>query len=158
MKLYLLRHAKTDQHSTTGKDFDRSLLPRGKHQSLLMAEHFTNENISPEKILCSTAKRTKETFQYIRDSCREIPVEFLDELYLCDVATYLHYIRKETTVKNLLIIGHNDGISGLASYLTEEYVHLKTCELVVLDFHVDEWAALSAGTATIAHRYRPEAN
>jgi len=123
MKLYLLRHAKTDPHSTTGKDFDRSLLPRGKRQSLLMAEHFTNENISPEKILCSTAKRTKET-----------------------------------TVKNLLIIGHNDGISSLASYLTEEYVHLKTCELVVLDFHVDEWAALSAGTATIAHRYRPETN
>jgi phosphohistidine phosphatase SixA len=57
MKLYLLRHAKTDQHSTTGKDFDRSLLPRGKHQSLLMAEHFTNENISPEKRRSKTGNR-----------------------------------------------------------------------------------------------------
>jgi phosphohistidine phosphatase len=158
MKLYLLRHAKTDQHSTTGKDFDRSLLPRGNSQSLLMAKHFINENFIPEKILCSSAKRTKETFQYISDSCREIPVEFLDELYLCDATTYLHYICKESTIENLLIIGHNDGISSLASYLTEEYIHLKTCELVVLEFEVEEWAAVSAGTANVTHRYRPEAN
>jgi phosphohistidine phosphatase len=158
MKLYLLRHAKTDPNSKTGNDFDRRLLPRGKSQSLLMADNFLNQNITPEKILCSTAKRTQETFKYTLDSSKKLPVVFLDELYLCNAATYLNYICKETTIKELLIIGHNEGISTLASYLTEESIHLKTCELVVLEFQVDEWAGVSAGTANVTHRYRPETN
>ena len=59
MKLHLLRHAKTDQNSSTGKDFDRKLLKKGKDQSEEMGKYFKKQNFNPSKIICSTAFRTK---------------------------------------------------------------------------------------------------
>ena len=33
MKLYLLRHAKTEQAAPEGRDIDRNLLPKGRNQA-----------------------------------------------------------------------------------------------------------------------------
>ena len=52
MKLHLLRHAKTNQISPTGKDFDRELLPRGYEQIAELKQYLEDSPIAPKHILC----------------------------------------------------------------------------------------------------------
>ena len=51
MKLHLLRHAKTNQVSPTGKDFDRELLPRGYEQIQELKLFLADNPIAPKTIL-----------------------------------------------------------------------------------------------------------
>lgn len=151
MKLYLLRHAKTNQQSPTGKDFDRKLLPKGHAQCELMKKHF--DQLNDLYILCSSAQRTRETLEGIHLNNSE--VEFRDELYLCGRDTLLTAIWECKSDKDLLIIGHNFGISDLAEYLLEDYIEMRTCELLVFDFEIDSWQEVSKGLGELTHRYRP---
>lgn len=151
MKLYLLRHAKTNQQSPTGQDFDRELLPKGIAQCAMMREHL--EGLQGVHVLCSSAQRTRQTLQEIRLNSEE--VEFRDELYLCSRDRILQTIWNANTSKDLMVIGHNFGISDLAEYLLEDYIEMRTCELLVFDFEIDSWQEVSKGLGTLVDRYRP---
>lgn len=151
MKLYLLRHAKTNQQSPTGKDFDRRLLPKGHAQCALMQRHL--EVTQEVHILCSSAQRTRETLKGIDLS--NMDVEFRDDLYLCSRETLLHAIWECQSDKDLMIIGHNFGISDLAEYLLEGYIEMRTCELLVFDFEINTWQEVSKGLGELTDRYRP---
>ena len=156
MKLYLVRHAKTDPHSITGKDFDRKLLPRGKQQALDLS-HFLNEHkIQVEKVLCSSAIRTKETWGYLSDKWTA-PIEFTSELYLCNHLKMLQLINNSNCHENLMIIGHNEGISELATYLSGATIHMKTGMLVELSFQVSNWTELTCDSASFTQMYRSSA-
>ena len=65
MKLFLLRHAKSAWRSFEN-DHDRALSERGLRDAKTLAEHISNSQISFSKILCSTAKRTKETLKLLK--------------------------------------------------------------------------------------------
>lgn len=151
MKLYLLRHAKTDQQSSSGKDFDRKLLPKGIEQCKRMKDHL-GETIELH-VICSSSHRTRETLQWI--DLTDAEVEFRDNLYLCGKETLLRAIWECKSQKNLLVIGHNFGISQLAEYLLEDYIEMKTCELLVFNFDIVSWQQVSRGHGQLIDRYRP---
>lgn len=104
-------------------------------------------------ILCSGAKRTRETLDQIALSDAEI--EFRDELYLCSRQTILQAIWDCKSSKDLMIIGHNFGISDLAEYLLEDYIEMRTCELLVFNFDIDTWQEVSRGVGQLIDRYHP---
>ena len=81
LTLHLLRHAKTNQLSPTGKDFDRELLPKGIKQCAEMKTFLSNESIHIDQILCSKAKRTLQTHELCALN-KEI-THFSKNLYLC---------------------------------------------------------------------------
>lgn len=151
MKLYLLRHAKTDQNSSTGKDFDRRLLPKGIAQCAMMKEHLSG--IKDLHVLCSGAARTRQTLEEI--DLKKATVEFRDELYLCSKETILNAIWETKSDKDLMIIGHNYGISDAAGYLLEDYIEMRTCELIVFEFNIESWKEVSMGLGDLVDRYRP---
>lgn len=151
MKLYLLRHAKTNQESPTGKDFDRALLPKGKAQCELMRDHLAG--IKDLYVLCSGAKRTRQTLDLIHLMNPE--VEYSDLLYLCSKDTILRHIWNCKTEKDLMIVGHNFGISDVAEYLLEDYIEMRTCELIVINFDIESWQEASIGLGHLSDRYRP---
>lgn len=154
MKLYLLRHAKTNQDSPTGRDFDRALLPKGIAQCALMREHLAG--IKNIHVLCSGAKRTRQTLDQIR--LLEPEIEFNDELYLCGKDVILQSIWNCPSKKDLMIVGHNYGISDAAEYLLEDYIEMRTCELLVFEFDISSWEEVSRGLGTLVDRYRPLSN
>lgn len=151
MKLYLLRHAKTDQNSSTGKDFDRRLLPKGNAQCKLMKEHL--RGMKDLHVLCSNAARTRQTLEEIH--LKNATVEFRDELYLCGKETILNAIWETKSDKDLMIVGHNYGISDAAGYLLEDYIEMRTCELIVFEFNIESWKEVSMGLGNLVDRYRP---
>lgn len=151
MKLYLLRHAKTNQQSPTGNDFDRKLLPKGVAQCALMKDHLKGlENI---RIWCSSAQRTRQTLDLI--DVKSKYVSYFDDFYLCSKEAFLERIWDLEDADDLFIIGHNYGISELAGYLTDEYVELRTCEMICIEFDSINWSEVSRGLGTIVDRYRP---
>jgi phosphohistidine phosphatase len=155
LKLMLLRHAKTEKNSETGLDFDRPLAPKGQRQAQSMSAHLSNVNLTETTVFCSDAKRTRETLDVIQHGNEINALTFDHALYLSSREELLTILSKQHGNSPILLIGHNDGLSDLASYLTDTYLHLNTCTLLTLDVHLDEWHALSAGTCTIAEVFRP---
>jgi phosphohistidine phosphatase len=156
LKLMLLRHAKTEKQSDTGLDFDRQLAAKGQVQAKAMAAHLTNIDLSDTAVLCSDAKRTLETFDFLRQQNELTSLMLHPDLYLADRETLLSQLCKQQGDFTILLIGHNDGISDLASYLTDTYVHLSTCTLFTLDVHADDWSEITQGSCTISEMFRPE--
>lgn len=157
MKLYLVRHAKTEPFHLSGKDHNRQLLPRGRQQARDLSAFLHSSAHSIRKVLCSDAKRTKETWKLLADNC-PATVEFHEKLYLAEHLEILKLISQQKDATDLMILGHNDGISALASYLTGDNLHMKTGALLVLEFHGESWNELSADTATLIQSYRSSAD
>jgi phosphohistidine phosphatase len=157
MDLYILRHAKTNQHSETGKDFDRKLLPRGKKQALHLGTHFHKTNLHVDQLYCSDAQRTRETLSFIKENHSLGPIEYKPELYMCSKSDLLSFLWKLDHGNSVFLIGHNNGISDLASYLTDDYISLSTGEYVHISFRETHWSEVTKGMGTIQEQHRPDA-
>lgn len=153
MQLHLIRHGKTRQDSETGNDFDRQLLPKGMKQSLMLGQNLT---FDPKTIVyCSSAKRTQETFGFFNQGQQLENVTLNKDLYLCSKDVMLDMIWNTTSNEDVLIVGHNFGISQLASYFTDEFIEMRTGEYIQITFDADHWNETSQGLGEITHRYRP---
>ena len=154
MKLHLLRHAKTNQISPTGKDFDRELLPKAYEQCAELKRYLQDHPIAPKHILCSSAVRTRQTLDQIKDLFADVPVTFLNELYLASAGELLKIINELQSPEDVLLIGHNEGISELASELSAGFILLKTCGLVSLEFPFESSAMVSKETGVLMGSFR----
>jgi phosphohistidine phosphatase len=155
LQLHLIRHAKTEKIASTGNDFDRSLLPKGIKQAKALAAFLKNKKIS-EFLLCSSAKRTLETKKILEEKIRFQSSVNLEALYLASHLEILQLICQQQDAKHVWIIGHNEGISDLASYLTGNSIHMKTCAYICLMPTIDHWAHLTANSCLLADAFRPE--
>ena len=156
MKLHLLRHAKTDKYSNSGRDFDRKLMEKGKLQANGMAEFLTTKNWQDTVLFCSSAKRTKETFAYIQKKNKFKKVSFDQSLYLAELKDLLEFIWKVDSKNDLFIVGHNNGLSDLATYFFGEDTHLKTCTYLCISFEAEFSSEWSRDLGIIQEVYRPE--
>ncbi|MCJ8292560.1 MAG: histidine phosphatase family protein [Crocinitomicaceae bacterium] len=155
MKLHLLRHGKALQQSDSGRDFDRKLNEKGLLQCQLIGEYLVNKELDCET-WCSAAKRTRETFSTVTKKIAINKVVMRDDFYLCSREILLDAIWQRSGNTDLLIIGHNFGISDLATYLTDERIELRTSGYVCIDFDDFKWEEVSRGLGTISHQYRPK--
>jgi phosphohistidine phosphatase len=119
LSLALLRHAKSSWDASDIDDFDRPLNDRGRAAAPLMGAAIKELNFSPELILCSSAKRTRETLELISPFVKDAEVTFDDQLYLTSQETlYARLKAVPVGIKRVLMIGHNPGMHGLALLLT----------------------------------------
>ena len=157
MKIIFFRHAKTELNSKSGKDFDRALRPNGLKQCKEMQAFLKKEFNEVEFFaLCSTAKRARQTYKAAFAN-RMAKVNFLDELYLASADELIQIIQNEDLPSDaqLVVIGHNDGLTNLVNYLTDETLYIQTSGWVEVIVEYDDLKLLSRGTGTIARYYRP---
>jgi phosphohistidine phosphatase len=154
MKLHLLRHAKTNPNSASGLDFDRELMPRGYEQLQEFKAFYAQKPFQVGHILCSSAVRTRQTLEEIKGLFPDVPVTFIDELYLASSGEMLQIINQLQCAEDLLVIGHNEGISELASELSAAFILLKTCGLVSLEFPFESSAMVSKETGVLVGSFR----
>jgi phosphohistidine phosphatase len=62
--VYLLRHAKSSWKSGV-PDHERPLATRGRRASKAICRHLREQGVEPELMLCSTARRARETLERI---------------------------------------------------------------------------------------------
>jgi phosphohistidine phosphatase len=156
-RLLLLRHAKSDWGDASLSDHDRPLAARGRRAAELVGAHLSAKGLVPDLVLCSSARRTQETYERLDLGAVEIAVE--DELYGAPGDALLARIRRlPEAVGDVLLIGHNPGTQDLAMALAgpdlgEGAVRLRekfpTGALALFEVHGD-WSAFAPGKARLA--------
>ncbi len=158
MKIYLLRHGEATYSSSTGKDFERPLSTYGKQQIGAVEDFLLEEAKGMElNVYCSNALRTKETYRIIHASLQINKSNFMDELYHADFEFLMAFLKKINSSEiNVLLIGHNNGISDLGSYLLDKRIGLPTGGLLRIDFElIHNWSEIGRGTGEEKGRFYP---
>tara|TARA_B100000508_G_scaffold11104_1_gene7846 strand:+ start:18518 stop:19000 length:483 start_codon:yes stop_codon:yes gene_type:complete len=160
MKLFLLRHAHTEKVKKGMTDFDREIDHKGKSQlnnlQNFISEHYADTSF---QVFCSTARRTRTTFNSIRSSLNveKDHFSFHDELYLPSRDRLLHFLwNAEQRSEIVLVISHNNGISDLATYLLEEPISMSTGGWIEISFEgFSQLDQISRGLGTRTKEFYP---
>jgi phosphohistidine phosphatase len=145
--LYLLRHSDAENNSADGKDFSRKLSQFGKQKAREFSSKYSSE-LRVDLVLCSLANRTRETVNLIDLKITEVLL--YNSLYLAEKELILSEIEKTSNnVNKLLVVGHNNGLSDLASYLTGKNLLLSTCEMVEIQIETTEWTLIGQETGVL---------
>lgn len=162
--LYLLRHAKSDWGAPGLADFDRPLAERGRAAAPLMGRYMAERGYLPDQVICSTARRTRETFSALLPFFRqEFGVSFSKAVYDMSGGDYLNLIRAAPESDALLLIGHNFAIQYTALDLAgpaappEMRAKYPTAALAVFRCDISRWADLLPGSASLTDYQYPRA-
>jgi len=152
MKRYLIlvRHAKSQESEQGQKDVDRELTETGYQQASRLGRYMYLQEIIPDKILSSHARRALDTAQLIADQLKLDSSQIVEneELYEASVRTLLNQISKlDKSLKSVIIIGHNPAITHLCEHLSKDEIgHLPSGSMVYLSFVNIGWNELAKGT------------
>ena len=121
-ELWLLRHAKSDRNAKT-EDINRPLKKRGKRDAKNMGVWLREQELSPDVIVCSPAKRAFDTANFIFNDDEiddERMIVLNENLYESNVDTLKSVLASyEETVQKILLIGHNPEFEDFLVYLSE---------------------------------------
>jgi len=159
-RLVLVRHAKTEKDSESGKDQDRRLDQRGLSDSTLIATWFSENRIAPDLVLVSSAVRTRQTWEILKAAFPKSEMAFLDDLYLASAMEIFQIVRTTPSkVKTLMIVGHNPGLHEVAWTLTGKADasdrnalanNFPTAAIAVIDFSFSDWKKLMPQEGTLS--------
>jgi phosphohistidine phosphatase len=163
-RLFVLRHAKSSWDDPGLDDHERPLAPRGRRACAGMAEHIRTAGIAPDVVLCSTARRTRETLEGVDPPGERLIEDALYSASAQDLLDRLH--RLPDDVGSVMLIGHNPAVQMLVLRLARRddeqqsgraAVERKfpTGALAALTFECD-WEELGPGSARLAAFLRPK--
>ena len=153
-RLMLLRHAKTENDAPSGRDQDRRLDNRGRHDAAEIGGWIARNPPFPNLVLVSHAVRALQTWEIAWETMKELvpapQVELMPELYGAEVSQLLETIRNASAAdpKQLMLVGHNPGMHELAVALAGDgdpagrsalAGNLPTAGLAIFDFDIDDW-------------------
>ena len=116
-RLILLRHAKSDWPDVP--DRDRPLAKRGRRDAPRIGRWLHEHGYQPDVVVVSDAARTRQTWDLVAPELGESPaVHFEPRAYAASSLTLL-YLAQELPARyrTALLIGHNPGLSELATSL-----------------------------------------
>jgi phosphohistidine phosphatase len=157
-RLYLLRHAKSSWDDPELRDRDRPLAPRGERAAVQLARHLARERVRPGLVLCSSAKRTRQTLKRILPALgKHVEVLIEDELYAASADALLARLRRlPDSVSAVMVVGHNPGLQQLALALARDGPERPRVEdafptgaLAILSVRRLTWAGLRPGDGEI---------
>lgn len=156
LKLLLLRHGKATKNQQDNSDFERQLNKIGNTQINQVGFMLRARGMQVGQIISSGAVRTRQTSQIANYFLQVDAVSYDDDLYLADKTTILGKITKSAKRPVVLYVGHNNGISDFATYLTGLRMDMSTGHLIGLEFEGDDWAELSAGLCKVEFEIIPD--
>lgn len=168
LTLTLLRHAKSSWDTPDLDDIDRPLAPRGLKAAVKMGRALDQRGPNIELILCSPAKRTRQTCDLVLPEIAATPaVHFDDALYHGLPEMLLSRVQTQgEQARHVLLIGHNPGLEILAVRLTQSgppeaiaamTQKFPTAAAAQLAFDVPTWRDLGAATGNLTYFITPRA-
>lgn len=176
--VFLLRHAKSSWDEPGLRDQDRPLNRRGRKSAKAMGQYLAEHKLFPQRILCSTAVRTRQTLERISPYLpRQTVAEFESALYLSTPETMLDLIRcAPKGIDRLMVIAHNPGTEELARMLigaddedldagkaggdAASIARLRqkfpTAALAVIEIQQDKWKSVGGGKGILKRFVLPK--
>jgi len=154
-RLIVMRHAKAGE-LPGGPDVERALRPRGQRDSAAAGTWLAAAGFRPDAVICSAARRTRQTWQYVAAAVGGKPGFEADRrLYEADSEEVAEIIRQTpATVRTLMYIGHNPAAAGLVGQLTGSEPVFPTAAIAVIALP-GQWSELAAGDGEIVASWSP---
>lgn len=168
LQLLLLRHAKSGWTDPGLDDRDRPLTERGSEAARIMGRRIATLGLEPELVLCSPARRARDTWKIVAEQLRSAPRSLVEEsIYdFGNGGRLLSAIRTAGgDAGTLMLIGHNPSIERLAQRLAgsgdaklRKRLEQKypTAALAVLHFGAAAWSGIAEGQGELVHFIRPK--
>ena len=115
--VYIVRHAKSSQHSTELTDKERPLNGRGERDAPFMGNLLRSMGVNPDLVVTSPAARARTTARLLAEKLaypRE-KIRVNAELYAGDEEEILRLVQStDNAVNQLMLVGHNPTLTILA--------------------------------------------
>jgi phosphohistidine phosphatase len=161
LTLSLLRHAKSSWKNPTLADRDRPLATRGETDAPLMGKAMAERGVDPDLVLCSSARRTRDTLALVLPELKIEPkVVYDDALYHATPAEMLEMLHAvQPGASRVMLVGHNPEIQSFAldlvgsgpkhyrDRLREKY---PTAGLAVINFASGLWSSVAVNSGSLA--------
>ncbi len=152
-----MRHAKSSwSHDLT--DYERPLNGRGKQNAPMMGEHLKAQGRTPDLVLCSSAKRARQTAKAVHaaSGCETELIQ-VEDFYLAEPDVYIEALSERNSAADvILVVGHNPGVAELLEILTGDFDAYPTGTIAEIELPIANWAALSDETAgTLKNLWKP---
>jgi phosphohistidine phosphatase len=143
--LLLLRHAKSSWKDSDLDDHDRPLNKRGKKDAPRMGRLLREEDLMPDLIVSSSARRCRKTADHvIQASGYRGETRITGELYEADGEKLRQYLTGiPDRMHRLLMIAHNPGMEELLEPLLGVYTPLTTAALAHIELPIESWTELA---------------
>jgi phosphohistidine phosphatase len=160
-QLIVMRHAKAGD-LPGGPDVERALRPRGCKNAAAAGQWLAGRELVPDLVLCSSARRARQTWQYVGAELAGEPEVIADPRLYQAGAAGLFEIFAETRplVRSLMYVGHNPAAADLAEILIGSPVDFPTAAIAIIGLDAG-WSDLPAdgsgrGWLVAAWQPRPE--
>jgi phosphohistidine phosphatase len=151
-RVYLLRHAKSSWKDASLHDRDRPLAGRGRRAAKAMARHIREHEIHPDLVVCSPARRARETLERVELDLGRGAVRIEPRLYGAGVDELLDVVRGlPDRAESVLLIGHNPTLQDFAR-IEDKF---PTAALATLAFAVSHWRDVALQTGRLESVVRP---
>lgn len=161
-RLILTRHAKSSWDDPLLADHDRPLNTRGKRAARELGDFLASRGMEPEEVLCSSALRTRETWNGVASAVMETrpEVRLVEALYHASPDVMLAVLRT-ATAPTVMMIGHNPSIAEFAAMLparppmAPEFRRYPTCATLIVDFQAEDWLGVKPGDGSVMEFFLP---
>ncbi len=143
--LLLMRHAKSSWKDVSLNDHQRPLNKRGKRDALCMGKYLQEQGVILDAILCSTAARARETVKrFLKEYTYEGDVFYVDDLYQASFETYIALLCQVLEpADTVMVVGHNPEMDTFLEIACDEFEHMSTGAVAVIQFPIERWSELS---------------
>ncbi|MDR2871640.1 MAG: histidine phosphatase family protein [Xanthomonadaceae bacterium] len=156
-ELILLRHANAEPIGTGQTDFDRALSSQGLSEAADAGQWLASQKLIPDRVLCSPARRTRETLEAVFDAIGDIEHQLESDIYQASPGTLIGLIQAQQEVERLMLVGHNPGMERLLALLhsgrSGDYRGMPTAGVAVLTFPAGD--AIEPGGAILSAFWWP---
>ena len=139
--ILLLRHGKSSWKDSNLADHDRPLKNRGKMAAKQIGKLISEQDIIPDQICCSTAKRARDTVKFLLETLHfDGEITFSRDLYHGYTNDYIDVLNNlHSEVNCVMVVGHNPGIEEFLSSLTDIDEYLPTAALAQVEIEIFGW-------------------
>lgn len=157
--LLILRHAKSSWKYPELSDYDRPLNSRGKRDAPRMGKYLRQQDLIPDRILTSSAKRARKTANKVAKSCGYTgKVKKIDAFYDTVPGVYFEVLQAlPDKHQRVMIVGHNPTMERLVNHLTGQIERMPTAALAHIELPIQRWDALDLYTkGTLVNLWTPK--
>lgn len=142
--LYVLRHAKSDWSAAYGGvDHERPLNDRGLKAARTMGRRLAERRVLPDRILCSSAVRTRQTIELaVAAGNWNRPTILEPSLYLASPGSAIELLRDQSDkAHSILIVGHQPTCAELVRWLTgDDPPRFVTAAVACMHLDIASWS------------------
>ncbi|MBA3829663.1 MAG: histidine phosphatase family protein [Taibaiella sp.] len=145
----IIRHAKSSWANPLQSDFDRPLNERGEQDAPVIGERLKKQQVPPDLVIASTARRAKQTAKKIAKATGydEAKIQWEETLYHCIPSVFEELIAGvPDNVGTVYVVAHNPGITAFVNSLAPHKFtidNMPTCGAVAAKFDGLHWSDFS---------------